>query len=58
MKKTKMKEVEKIYRFVYWFGSITTDRYIQAVDVEEAMKRFEKCCGDRNIISIEEVERA
>ena len=43
----------KTYRIVYWFNSITTERYIKARSEEEAREKM----GDWVIVSIEEVKK-
>lgn len=44
----------KKYRFVYWFGSITTECYINANSQEEAIELFKEKKGDMHIVNIEE----
>ena len=45
----------KRFRIIYWFGSITTERYITAVNEEEARKKFAEW-SDKKIVSNEEVQ--
>lgn len=47
----------KVYRIVYWFNSITTEKYIKADSKEEAIEKFNKITSGKTIISIEEVEK-
>ena len=42
----------KVYRILYWFGSIITEKFMRAEN-EEAIK---KKIGDKQIIKIEEWE--
>ena len=42
----------KVYRVLYWLGSVITEKFIRAKSEEEAKKSVE----DRRIIKIEEWE--
>ena len=44
----------KLFRIIYWFGSITTERYIRAADEADARKKFAEFT-DKKIVSVEEV---
>ena len=45
----------KRFRIIYWFSSITTERYITAANEEDARRKFAEW-SDKKIISIEEVK--
>lgn len=45
----------KRFRIVYWFSSITTERYISANSKDEALEKFAQW-SDKKIVSIEEVQ--
>lgn len=49
-KESKMKK----WRIIYWFGSITTEVFIEADSKEDATAEFEKRKGKDTIINIEE----
>lgn len=44
----------KLFRFVYWFNSCTTEWFVRANNKEEAIKRFKEHKGDSKIVNIEE----
>lgn len=46
----------KLFRIIYWFGSITTEKYIRATDEADARKKFAEFT-DKKIVSIEEVQQ-
>ena len=48
-----MRNNMKIYRFVYEFGSIRTERFFRAKSKKEATERFRQIIGDKKIYSIE-----
>ena len=45
----------KIYRIVYWLGSITTEAFVKADSKEGAIAEFEKNKGKDIILNSEEV---
>jgi hypothetical protein len=46
----------KLFRFFYWFGSVTTERYIRAQDEKEARAKFAELTNGKQVISVEEVK--
>lgn len=44
------------FRFVYWFGSITTEAYYKGENVEAALKIFREVHGNKKIYKIELIE--
>ena len=51
-----MTEHTKVFRFLYWFGSITTERYIRARDEAEARAKFSELTNGKKVISVEVVK--
>lgn len=47
----------KRFRIVYWFNSITTERYVSAKNEEDARAKFKATVGDKEIAFIEEVKK-
>lgn len=46
----------KLFQIIYWFGSITTEKFIRAKDEADARKKFAEFT-DKKIVSIREVQR-
>ena len=47
-------EIVKVYRFYFWYHTITTDCYLKATSEEDAVKKFQQRYGTSEIISIED----
>lgn len=47
----------KRFRIVYWFNSVTTERYVAANNEADARKKFAEVAGDKQIVSVEEVAK-
>ena len=46
----------KLFRIVYWFGSVTTERYIKAHNKDEAIAKFAELSNEKKVVKIEEVK--